>query len=72
MVLLTFGPHFALVSWFLAFGNVGLVTWEAVGGESAKLAPLFYLGCVTLQWSFIPLASLIPLLKSHMVGYGIG
>lgn len=39
------------------------------GGDSARLAPLFYSCCVTLEWSFVPLASLIPLLKSHRVGY---
>lgn len=52
-----FGPHFALVSCLLAFGNPGLlnpglVMWEVVGGESLSLAPLFYSCYVTPEWFF--------------------
>lgn len=68
LVLLMFGPM--LCSRSLVFG-----VWECWfrnvrggGRQSGRLAPLFYSCFVTLEWSFIPLAFLIPLLKNHRVG----
>lgn len=56
------------MSWFLAFGNASLGMWEAAGGKSRRLAPLFYSCCVTLDWSFMLMAYLV---KNHRVGCGV-
>lgn len=64
------GPHFTLASWFLAFGNAGLVTWEAVGGESARLASVLLVLCDTGVVLYSTGVS--PLLKTLRVGCGIG